>query len=191
MTRRFPMLAASASVVLVLLAAACGGTGSGAGLYGGAASTSAAAKVTAAASTKVGVGKSALGSIVVNSAGHTLYLFEKDRNGVSMCNSACTAYWPPLTSHGAPRAGSGVHKNLLTLAKAHNSVRQVVYAGHPVYTFVGDKRAGQTSGEGLTNFGAGWYAIAANGHKVDKGDGTSSSTPSSPGGYGYGSGSGW
>ena len=139
----------------------------------------------------VSVRKTALGSILVDARGRTLYLFEKDRNGVSMCNSACTAYWPPLTSHGAPRAGSGVHKNLLTLAKAHNGVRQVVYAGHPVYTFVGDKRAGQTSGEGLTNFGAGWYAIAASGHKVDKGDGTSSSTPSSPGGYGYGSGSGW
>jgi predicted lipoprotein with Yx(FWY)xxD motif len=137
----------------------------------------------------VSLRKTALGSILVDARGRTLYLFEKDRNGVSMCSSACTAYWPALTSHAAPRAGSGIHKNLLTLGKAHNGGRQVVYAGHPLYTFVGDTRAGQTTGEGLTNFGAGWYAIAANGHKVDKGDGTSSSTPSSAGAYG--SGSGW
>jgi predicted lipoprotein with Yx(FWY)xxD motif len=137
----------------------------------------------------VAVRKTALGSILVDSRGRTLYLFEKDRNGLSMCSSACTAYWPPLTSHGGPRAGSGVHKNLLTLGKAHAGIRQVLYAGHPLYTFVGDKRAGQTSGEGMTNFGAEWYALAASGQKVDKSDGTSSSTSGSAGGYG--SGSGW
>jgi len=142
-----------------------------------------------AAGVLVSVRKTALGSILVDARGRTLYLFEKDRNGLSMCSSACAAYWPPLPSHVAPRAGSGVHKALLTLGKVHQGVRQVLYAGHPLYTFVGDKRAGQTSGEGLTNFGAGWYAIAASGQKVDKSDGTSSSTSGSAGGYG--SGSGW
>ena len=136
----------------------------------------------------VSLRKTALGTVLVDARGRTLYLFEKDRNGLSMCSSACTAYWPPLTSHVAPRAGSGVHKTLLTLGKAHNGVRQVLYAGHPLYTFVGDKLAGQTSGEGLTNFGAGWYALAANGQKVDKSDATSSSTSGSGG---YSSGSGW
>jgi predicted lipoprotein with Yx(FWY)xxD motif len=136
----------------------------------------------------VSVRKTALGSILVDARGRTLYLFEKDRNGLSMCSSSCTAYWPPLASQGAPRAGSGVHKTLLTLGKAHNGVRQVLYAGHPLYTFVGDKRAGQTSGEGLTNFGAGWYAIAAAGRKVDKSDATSGTSGSNGG---YSSGSGW
>jgi predicted lipoprotein with Yx(FWY)xxD motif len=143
----------------------------------------------------VSVRKTALGSVLVDSRGRTLYLFEKDRNGLSMCSSACTAYWPPLTSHVAPRAGSGVHKQLLTLGKAHNGVRQVLYAGHPLYTFVGDTHAGQTSGEGLTNFGAGWYAIAASGLKVDKSDSASGGSGSgsgsgSGGGYGSGYGSG-
>jgi Uncharacterized protein conserved in bacteria len=136
----------------------------------------------------VSVRKTALGSILVDARGRTLYLFEKDRNGVSMCSSSCTVYWPSLTSHGTPRAGSGVHQALLALGKPHHGVRQVLYAGHPLYTFAGDKRAGQTTGEGLTNFGAGWYAIAANGQKVDKSDGTSSTSGSS---VGYGSGSGW
>jgi predicted lipoprotein with Yx(FWY)xxD motif len=142
-----------------------------------------------AAGVLVSVRKTALGPVLVDARGRTLYLFGRDRNGLSMCSSACASYWPPLTSQGAPRAGSGVHKTLLTLGKAHNGVRQVLYAGHPLYTFVGDKRAGQTSGEGLTNFGAGWYTIAASGQKIDKSDGTSSSTSGSAGGYG--SGSGW
>jgi predicted lipoprotein with Yx(FWY)xxD motif len=128
--------------------------------------------------------KTALGSVLVDSRGHTLYLFEKDRNGVSMCNTACVAYWPALTSHSTPRAGKGVHQSLLQLGRAHNGVRQVTYAGHPLYTFVGDKQAGQTTGEGLNNFGAEWYALAASGRTVQL------SQPSS-GGSGSGYGSGW
>jgi len=133
--------------------------------------------------------QTALGSILVDARGRTLYLFEKDRNGVSMCNSACAKYWPPLTSHGTPRAGKGVHQSLLRTARSRNGVRQVTYGGHPLYTFVGDKRAGQTAGEGLDNFGAEWYAVAANGHTVERSD-KSASDSSGSGGYGT-SGSGW
>jgi predicted lipoprotein with Yx(FWY)xxD motif len=112
--------------------------------------------------------KTALGSVLVDARGRTLYLFEKDHNGLSMCATACIAYWPPLVSHGAPRAGTGVKQSLLTLGRTHNGIRQVLYAGHPLYTFVGDKHAGQATGEGLNNFGAEWYAIAATGQKVDR-----------------------
>jgi hypothetical protein len=54
----------------------------------------------------------------------------------------------------------------------------VTYAGHPLYTFVGDKRAGDTSGEGLTDFGASWDAVAASGRAIE------SPTAGSGGGYG-------
>ena len=76
-----------------------------------------------------------------------------------------------------------MRQSLLRLGRPHNGRRQVLYAGHPLYTFVGDKRVGQTTGEGLSNFGAEWYALAASGHTVEY------SQPSS-GGYGSG-GSGW
>jgi predicted lipoprotein with Yx(FWY)xxD motif len=133
--------------------------------------------------------KTALGTILVDGRGRTLYLFEKDRGGVSMCNSACTKYWPPLISHGAPRAGKGVHQSLLRLAVSNNGTRQVTYRGHPVYTFVGDQRTGQTAGEGLDNFGGEWYAVAPNGRKVERSVRASGSSGSS-GGYGE-PGGGW
>jgi predicted lipoprotein with Yx(FWY)xxD motif len=132
----------------------------------------------------VALRKTGLGTILVDRRGRTLYLFEKDRNGMSMCDSACAQYWPPLINHGTPHAGKGVHQSLLRLTRS----RQVTYAGHPLYTFVGDKRAGQTSGEGLDNFGAEWYAVAANGHKVERHE--SAGRSSSSGGYGR-SGGGW
>ena len=131
--------------------------------------------------TVIALRKTVIGTILVDSRGRTLYLFEKDRNGVSMCNTACASYWPALTSPGTPRAGKGVHQSLLRLSRARNGVRQVTYAGHPLYTFVGDKRAGQTTGEGLSNFGAEWYALAASGRKVEH-------SQASSGGYGSGGG---
>jgi hypothetical protein len=73
---------------------------------------------------------------------------------------------------------------MLGLTAAHNVERQVTYAGHPLYTFVGDRRAGQTTGEGLKNFGAGWYVLAANGKKVEP----AAAAPSTGGGSGYGGG---
>jgi len=132
--------------------------------------------------------KTALGTVLVDARGRTLYLFEKDRNGMSSCGPACLAYWPALTSLDAPRAGTGVHQALLKLARAHNGAHQLTYAGHPLYTFVGDKRPGQTTGEGLRNFGAEWYALAASGQKVEHTNDTTSSPAAPSGGY---SGSGW
>jgi predicted lipoprotein with Yx(FWY)xxD motif len=135
----------------------------------------------------VALAKTPLGKVLVDGRGRTLYLFEKDRNGVSMCSSACLQYWPAVTSAAAPHAGTGVRQSLLRLAAARNGMRQVIYAGHPLYRFVGDKRAGQTAGEGLDDFGAEWYAVGADGRTVERG-GTTTTGSSGSGGYGMG---GW
>jgi len=130
----------------------------------------------------VKIAGSSLGRILVDPRGHTLYLFERDRNGVSACNTACQGYWPPFVSRSVPR--TGVQQSLLGLTRPQHGLRQVTYAGHLLYTFVGDKQAGQTTGEGLHNFGGGWDALAANGRKIEK-------SPSTGSGYGYSSGGGY
>jgi secreted repeat protein with Y-X4-D motif len=83
---------------------------------------------------------------------------------------------PPLASHGTSRVDKGGQGSLLELGRSRHGTRQVTYAGHPLCTFVGDKRAGQTTGEGLRNFGAEWYAVAANGHEVEKSKSASGSS---------------
>jgi predicted lipoprotein with Yx(FWY)xxD motif len=45
----------------------------------------------------------------------------------------------------------------------------VTYAGHPLYTYVGDRKAGQTNGQRSTAFGAAWYVLAPSGHQIVKG----------------------
>ena len=130
----------------------------------------------------VALRSTALGSVLVDTRGHTLYLFKKDKQGRSACYGACATYWPPLYSTTKPRAGKGVHASLLGVTKRANGKRQVTYAGHPLYRFIADKTAGQTGGEGLTDFGGAWDVVAASGRAVEP----SASDSGGSGGYGGG-----
>ena len=158
---------------VVLVAAAFGGTSS-------------AARAGAPKGTLVALGKTALGKVLVDAHGRTLYLFEKDKRGVSACYGACATYWPPLLSPAKARPGSGVRASLLGVTRRANGRRQVTYAGHPLYTYAGDAKAGQTTGEGLTNFGASWDVVSASGRAVEPTTSDSGGTGSGyGGGYGY------
>src|SRR6185503_12522997 len=50
--------------------------------------------------------KTSLGRVLVNSHGHTLYSFGKDRNGKSACSGQCATFWPPLIASGRPGVAS-------------------------------------------------------------------------------------
>jgi predicted lipoprotein with Yx(FWY)xxD motif len=115
---------------------------------------------------KIALSRSTLGSILVDRQGRTLYLFEKDKHGRSACAGTCALYWPPLLAHGKPAAGKGVKGRLLGITHRAGGISQVTYAGHPLYRFVQDTRAGQTKGQDSQEFGAGWYVLSATGKKI-------------------------
>lgn len=117
-------------------------------------------------SATVSLRKTTLGMVLVTASGHTIYLFEKDRNGKSACTASCAQFWPPLLVRGKPTAGPGVHAALLATTRRSNGSVQVTYNRHPLYTYTLDKRAGQTTGEGLSVFGAKWYALSARGAAI-------------------------
>jgi predicted lipoprotein with Yx(FWY)xxD motif len=124
----------------------------------------------------VSLRKTKLGSILVSSTGHTLYLFAKDRKGKSACSGSCAKVWRPLLSQGKPTAGRGVKPSLLSTTRRSNGSRQVTYNKHPLYAYTLDKRAGQTNGEGSSAFGAKWYAVSAKGTAVVKAPTTTTTT---------------
>jgi predicted lipoprotein with Yx(FWY)xxD motif len=63
-----------------------------------------------------------LGKILVDSAGHTVYLFNKDTGSKSMCSGGCAAEWPAVTTSGKPSAGTGVTASKLgTTARSDGS----------------------------------------------------------------------
>ncbi len=117
----------------------------------------------------VNVRKTGLGHVLVDRRGRTLYLFEPDRYGQSVCYGKCAAAWPPLLTTGSPRPGAGVQAGLLGTTKRKDGKLQVTYQGYPLYSFVKDTRPGQTSGQGLDGFGGEWYVLDARGRKVEDG----------------------
>ena len=116
--------------------------------------------------TIVSTAKTSLGRVLVNSRGHTLYLFGKDRNGKSSCSGQCASFWPPLIASGKPTVAGGAKGSLIGVIKRADGRRQVTYNHHPLYTFVKDKSKGQTKGEGVSAFGSKWYAVSPSGAKV-------------------------
>jgi predicted lipoprotein with Yx(FWY)xxD motif len=127
----------------------------------------AASKPTKPATVKVR--STSLGKIVVDGKSHTLYLFEKDKNGKSKCSGACATNWPPLLTKGKPKASGSVSASKLGTTKRADGTTQVTYGGHPLYTFVVDNgKPGSTKGEGLDAFGAEWYVVGTNGKKIEK-----------------------
>lgn len=173
MTRSRPItfLASAAVIPLVALAvAACGGGG---------AATAAAPKTSTGASATLGVAKSSLGSILVNSTGRTLYLFRADVGATSSCSGACAVAWPPLLATGTPIAGTGLTASKVGTITRSGGSQQVTYNGHPVYLYIGDKKAGEVNGQGVTAFGAAWFALTPAGNQI------STQPTTSGGGYGY------
>jgi predicted lipoprotein with Yx(FWY)xxD motif len=124
---------------------------------------------TQAGGTKVALAKSPVGNILVDSKGITLYDFVKDKGMASACYGACAALWPPLTTTGKPVAGRGVRASLLGTTKRKDGKLEVTYGGHPLYYFVTDRKPGQTTGQGVNQFGGPWWVISAAGKEIHRG----------------------
>jgi predicted lipoprotein with Yx(FWY)xxD motif len=158
MTRRRSrtfLASAGALVVTVLAVAGCGGT------------SNALPTTPNGESATLGVADHDLGEILVDSQGRTLYLFDKDSGTTSTCTGECANNWPPLEVNGKTTEGDGADAALVGTTARSDGKRQVTYNGHPVYLFEGDKKAGDTNGEGVNGFGAEWYVLAPSGKKVE------------------------
>jgi predicted lipoprotein with Yx(FWY)xxD motif len=119
--------------------------------------------------TTVKVAKSRPGRILVDSRGITLYDFVADKRGRSSCYGACATYWPPLLTKGKPHAGRGVRRSLLGTTRRRDGKLEVTYNHHPLYYFVGDRKPGQTTGQGLNQFGAPWWVLSSAGKEIRRG----------------------
>jgi predicted lipoprotein with Yx(FWY)xxD motif len=130
--------------------AAAASSGGGGYQYGGASAT------TAAASGGAQIGLSS-GHLVAPD-GHTVYFLAKETGTTSLCTGGCASVWPGVASTGAPVAASGVDASKLSTANGQVP-NQVVYNGHLLYEFAGDKAAGDTNGTKIP----GWHDVNAAG----------------------------
>ena len=108
-----------------------------------------------------------LGPTLVDGTGHTLYLFASDTPTMSTCYSSCASVWPPASAASTPHATGGARVDLLGTLRRTDGTRQLTYKGHPLYYFAGDAKPGDTTGQGLDQFGARWYALTPGGVTID------------------------
>jgi len=177
-------LAGGALGLIVLVAAACssGGASPSSSTSGGGATTAASAGASASASVKV-VTVGSLGPVLVAKTGKTLYRYTPDSTNKSVCTGGCAALWPPLTvPAGTTHAtGSGVDSSDLGIIMRSDGTHQITYKGMPLYTYTGDTKAGDASGEGV---GGTWFVIKSTAASTSAAT-SPPTTAHSSGGYGY------
>jgi predicted lipoprotein with Yx(FWY)xxD motif/predicted outer membrane protein len=165
------------SVVLLLTGACRGGaaTGNGDG-------TEAFPDVTASARKPgkpvLSAAKSeSLGSIVIDSKGHTLYRFDKDsaKPSQSFCSGPCVKQWPPALA-GDQLSTKGVDQDLVSKVKRRDGRWQLTLAGWPLYRFAGDRRTGDVKGQNVSGV---WFVITPDGKRAQAGASAGSYDPGS------------
>jgi predicted lipoprotein with Yx(FWY)xxD motif len=149
---------------VALAVAAIAGCGSGGGKS--ASGSPAPPKTANGQLATVGVANSGIGKILVDSRARTVYLFKNDRGTRSACAGACASAWPPLRASRRPTVGVGANASMVATTTRSDGSSQVTYGGHPLYRYTGDGKPGDTNGQGLTAFGAAWFALAPSGKQV-------------------------
>jgi predicted lipoprotein with Yx(FWY)xxD motif len=91
--------------------------------------------------------------IMTDTAGNTLYTFDKDAPGKSNCAGDCLKKWPAFIAK--PEAGETGDFSLIGRT---DGGRQWAFKGKPLYYFAGDQAPGQRNGEGV---GGVWHVIDA------------------------------
>lgn len=141
------------------------------------------------------VKSSKFGTVLIGANGHTLYRFTTDRRNMARCTGNCNVYWMPVQVKPGtkPTSGGSAKASLLGTIKSSHGMNQVTYAGHPLYTYFEDYKAGQFNGEGASNAQNGikpaglWYVVNTAGAFVKKATGSGSSSTGKGGGGGYSS----
>lgn len=177
-----PVLAGAAAVIT-----ACGSSAPSSSGSAASPSTSPQANNSAPATTAPGtvsMNHTSVGTVLVNSQGHTLYWFAIDTPTKSNCNGSCASFWPPVLGKVKAASGTTLPKAFGTITRSGGQT-QATYAGHPLYTYVGDTAAGMANGNGKNLSGGLWWAMTPSGAKPAAAPASSPSSSTGGGGYGY------
>jgi predicted lipoprotein with Yx(FWY)xxD motif len=179
---RYRQLVPVGVLAIGLLVAACGNSQGGTSGAGSTASPTQTAVTSGPKTVMLKTERTSLGTVLANSAGHTLYYLSIDSVNASKCSGSCLSIWPLVA--GKPQAAPGMSiSGTLSSFKRTDGAIQATWNGHPLYTYSGDTAAGQVNGNGINSFGGLWHAVVLS---AAHGKPTPSPTSSSSGGGGYG-----
>lgn len=129
----------------------------------------------------LGTADSSFGEIVVDGAGMTVYVFDRDTagSGASTCSGQCLAAWPAVPADSEAPTVDGVDGDVGTIVR-NDGTRQITLDGLPLYTYAPDAQAGDVTGQGVQGV---WWVVAPDGAKIDTpaADTSASQAPAMPG----------
>ncbi len=152
------MALGSAAAAVMALAAGCGSSTNTPSST--ASNTPPTSTATTGSASSLKTGSTSIGSVLVDSSGHTVYELVGDSAAKPTCTGGCLSVWPAVMANGT----------------------QVIVNGHPVYTYTDDSAAGQTKGQGVTDQWGRWWALDAQGNPIKTP--TAKATTSAPAGGG-------
>jgi predicted lipoprotein with Yx(FWY)xxD motif len=117
-----------------------------------------------AAGTRITARESEFGTMIWGPKRQAIYVFERDRRGVSRCYGECSEAWPPVYTRGKPVAGRGVRRTLLGTTRRRDGRRQVTYRGRPLYYYAHEK-PGQVLCHNVDLNGGLWWVIGPDGKR--------------------------
>ncbi len=100
-----------------------------------------------------------LGKVLVDMNGMTLYTWDKDTKGAAKaaCVDKCIVNWPPfLAADGAVAEGKWTIVDVVD--KDGAAKKMWAYDGWPLYYWIKDTKAGDTTGDGV---GGTWHVVKA------------------------------
>ncbi len=108
----------------------------------------------------IGLGTDAkLGNYLVDSQGNTLYYFDKDPVGASVCTGSCLENWPAFHADAiqVPKALNASDFSEIT---REDGTKQTMFRGYPLYYFVNDAKRGDLNGQAVNGV---WFVVDPSG----------------------------
>jgi predicted lipoprotein with Yx(FWY)xxD motif len=153
--------ATTASAVLLLALSACSGSDRGGGGGSAEPGDAASSQSGTTAATTARTAKTEVGTVLVDAKGTTLYMFDPDKQGTSVCDADCLHAWPVV--QGPAEAGQGVDDSLLGTADATDGTTMATYNGWPLYYFVQDDSPGDVTGQAVNGV---WWVLSPEGRPI-------------------------
>ena len=97
----------------------------------------------------------AVGKYLTDTEGMALYWFKKDEPGKSSCAGPCVGNWP-IYYRETVAAPEGVAPEDFGTITRDDGAMQTTFRGYPLYYWVNDKDAGDTTGNGIKGV---WFVI--------------------------------
>jgi predicted lipoprotein with Yx(FWY)xxD motif len=97
----------------------------------------------------------AVGKYLTDTEGKALYWFKNDEPGKSSCTGACVGNWP-IYYRETVVAPEGVSQEDFGTITREDGEKQTTFRGYPLYYWVNDKEAGDTTGNGVKGV---WYVV--------------------------------